>query len=380
MALKKLLICIEWFTPGYKAGGPIQSCVNLCLALNKYYDIYVLTTDTDHGEPAPYTNITPNQWQYQHNLGVTVYYAQKTTVSFKQFTTIVKNVNADYLYLNLLFSPKFALYPLWLKYLGAIKSDVIICPRGSLYESALSLKWWLKKPLLLLLNVGKLQSKIIFHATNKREEIAILKYFPASNIRIADNLPNCQQNPFETLVKSSGSLNCIFIARVVPIKNLLFLLELLSTQQAKIKLTIAGPIEDAAYWETCKKQIDLLPSNINLQVLGAIPNSELETLLHQHHLFILPTTGENFGHAIFESLRAGRPVLISDQTPWLQLTNVNAGWHLPLQNKPAFQTILEEASGWDQQQFDVHANAAYTYAQNFINNPLLTKPYLQLFS
>jgi len=59
---KKRLILIEWFAPGYKAGGPIQSCVNICRALHTQYDIFVLTSDTDHGETAPYPGKISNQW------------------------------------------------------------------------------------------------------------------------------------------------------------------------------------------------------------------------------------------------------------------------------------------------------------------------------
>jgi len=69
---KKLLVLVDWFWPGYKAGGPIKSCVNLCAALNKEYDIYVLTTDTDHGETAPYPDIASNQWLYNKTLNVHV--------------------------------------------------------------------------------------------------------------------------------------------------------------------------------------------------------------------------------------------------------------------------------------------------------------------
>ena len=36
--------------------------------------------------------------------------------------------------------------------------------------------------------------------------------------------------------------------------------------------------------------------------------------IKEQHLFVLPTFGENYGYAIFESLAIGRPVLISDQT------------------------------------------------------------------
>ena len=46
---------------------------------------------------------------------------------------------------------------------------------------------------------------------------------------------------------------------------------------------------------------------------------ERETIveaLGRSDLFLLPTGGENFGHAIFEALACGVPALISDQTPW----------------------------------------------------------------
>ncbi len=68
-ALKKLLIITDWFAPGYKAGGPIQSCVNLCAALTSNYDFYVLTTDTDHGETKPYPGIEPDKWLHNAAAG-----------------------------------------------------------------------------------------------------------------------------------------------------------------------------------------------------------------------------------------------------------------------------------------------------------------------
>jgi hypothetical protein len=187
---KKLLILIEWFAPGYKAGGPIQSCVNICKALNTQYDIFVLTTNTDHGETAPYPGIIPNQWITDTVLGVTVFYAAKKTLSREQIKKEVLAINADIIYLNLLFAPFFALYPLWLKLTGVITSKVVMCPRGTLYESALSVKRYKKMPLLWLYKWMGIHKKITFHATNEKEQLAILKYFPGSQIIIADNLPD----------------------------------------------------------------------------------------------------------------------------------------------------------------------------------------------
>ena len=377
---KKLLILIEWFTPGYKAGGPIQSCLNIVRALNNHYAIYVLTTDTDHGELMPYPGITSNEWVVDKEIGGTIFYLKKKTISCKQVAKEIENIAPDFIYLNLLFSPYFVLYPLWLKYSNKIKAEVILCPRGSLYPTALSLKWFKKKPLLLLYKKLAIHHLIKFHATNEREKLAIDKFFPDTNIVIANNLPNTRQPSFTTLPKNSGTLNCIFIARIVPIKNLLFLLELLQKITAQVTLTVVGPQENISYWKDCKNKIMELPDNIIVNYLGPKNNSAVTSLLQQQHLFILPTVGENFGHAIFESFLAGRPVLISDQTPWLHLTDLKLGWDIPLNNPAAFIAAIEKAAAWDQYEFDKFAETAWQYGHNFINNPALIKPYHQLFS
>lgn len=376
---KKLLILIEWFSPGYKAGGPIQSCVNMCIALKESYEIYVLTTDTDHGETIPYTDVTANEWGMHKDVGVQVFYMEKKKASYQQLAYQIKQIDAAFVCINLLFSPMFAVYPLWLKHTKIINGQLIISPRGSLYDSAISLKWYKKKPLLFILKSLGFYRQVTFHATNEREKEAVLKYFPNNKICIADNLPDILLPPFFCNVKTAGSLRCIFVARIVPIKNLLFLIELLAAVQQTVTLTIVGPIEDETYWLGCEKAIEKLPANITINYLGAKKNAELLALLQQHHLFVLPTTGENFGHAIFESFRAGRPVLISDQTPWVNLTQQGFGWDLPLTGKPAFINALETAAAWNQQQYDSSALAAYTYASNFINNPSLILPYHQLF-
>jgi hypothetical protein len=71
---KKILILMEWFLPGFKAGGPIQSCFNLSQVLNKDFDIYILTTDTDHTESQPYLNVVVNQWFKHAEWSVYIYY------------------------------------------------------------------------------------------------------------------------------------------------------------------------------------------------------------------------------------------------------------------------------------------------------------------
>lgn len=370
---------VDWFAPGYKAGGPIQSCVNFSFTLREQFDIHVLTTDTDHGEQQPYDNVETGRWTNALHPDIHVFYLKKKGITRRQLRQQIEAVNADYVYLNHLFSPLFVVYPLWLKYTGKIKGQVVVSPRGALYDSALSVKPWKKTPFLKLFRWMSLHKRVLFHATNEREKAAILRFFPGSRVQIADNLPKADQAPYESFPKVKGAVKCIFIARIVPIKNLLFLLRTLENVTADVELTIVGPAEDPAYWTECSRAIDGLKKNIKVNYLGPRRNDELASLLRQHHIFILPTAGENFGHSIFEALLAGRPVLISDQTPWLNLPAQKAGWDLPLADSSRFTQILEQAAAWDQPTFDEWAHAAWCYANAFINQPSLRNQYLELF-
>ena len=121
-------------------------------------------------------------------------------------------------------------------------------------------------------------------------------------------------------------------------------------------------MENNAYWEECQQLIAELPKNITVKYAGELPHHELEKLIVAHHAFILPTRGENFGHAIFESLSAGCPVLISDQTPWNGLEQANAGWALPLLKQDLFTSKIQEVCRMDEKEYNEVSLAAYSFA------------------
>jgi glycosyltransferase involved in cell wall biosynthesis len=375
-----ILVFIDWFVPGYKAGGPIASCVNFIHLMKNDYSLFIFTSDTDMGETAPYKDIVAGEWISAAGNDFMIYYAKSSRPVLAQIRDAVAFVKPDFVYLNHMFSPKFVIYPLWLKWKGIIKSKVVVCPRGALYESALSVKRYKKTPFLKLFRWMGIHKQVNFHATSEREQKAILDYFPGSRVLVADDLPNTAQPPLTVVSKQPGILNTIFIARIHPIKNLLYLLAAFNQVHAAVKLTIIGPVEDEAYWEKCKTAIAALPSNIKIDFAGSLPNHALLAFLQEHHLFVLPTKGENFGHSIFESFLAGRPVLISDQTPWLHLKEQETGWDLPLNEPAAFSAAIETAAAWDQEVFDGWCRNAWQYAKKFIDNPVLKQQYLQLFS
>lgn len=48
-----ILIFIDWYKPGYKAGGPIRSVSNMVDALKDDFQFYIITRNTDYLETTP---------------------------------------------------------------------------------------------------------------------------------------------------------------------------------------------------------------------------------------------------------------------------------------------------------------------------------------
>ena len=65
------------------------------------------------------------------------------------------------------------------------------------------------------------------------------------------------------------------------------------------------------------------------------------------HFLCLPTRGENFGQIIYEAFSYGRPVIISDQTPWLNLRKKEAGWDVDISTVDYLRQAIYEASQLD---------------------------------
>ena len=103
-------------------------------------------------------------------------------------------------------------------------------------------------------------------------------------------------------------------------------------------------------------------------------------MLKENHFFILSTFGENFGHAIFESLAAGRPVIISDQTPWRNLEQQKIGWDISLNDKEKWKTVIAYTANMEQEEFDDWCRNSWEFANKFISNNELQEKYKELFS
>ena len=373
-----MLVMADWFAPGFKAGGPIRSCVNFAEHLKGDLDIYVLTTDRDLNETVPYKNIEQDKW-IQTNAGFSIFYASPQWLSFSSIRQAIRQLQPDVVYLNSMFSRYFSFYPLLAKKLNGSNARFILAPRGMLRSSAVQFKKKKKQIFLNSFRVAGLHRNIFFHCTDETELKDVRKYFGEVPAVVLSNLPGVQKQLSLPAQKLPGKLKLIYVGRLHPIKNLHVLLEALRDVKSQIDLTIVASIEDEGYWEKCQQLIKGLPSHIKTDWKGELPHHEVEELIKEHHVFVLPTQGENFGHAIFEALAAGRPVIISDQTPWRGLSQHKAGWDLDLREPGKFSWAIERFAAMSNEEFNEWCAAAWQFAHHYLENSDNKKRYLELF-
>lgn len=370
----KVLVFIDWFYPAHKAGGPIRSVYNLIMALSDEIDFYVVTSAYDIGEIMSLEGVELNKWVKKENYSII--YLEKKYQTIKRYREVITNIKPTSIYLNSLFSVGFTLKPI---VANTSKVRTVLAPRGMLKNDALAIKP-LKKQLFLSLmrKTGFLRS-IIWHTSSIIESEEVFTHFGLSaKVVIAQNMAIIlPKRPPTAISKLVGQLRLVFVARISPIKNLDFLLNVLKElNNQNVILDIYGPIEDVAYWKKCLKVID--DNSVNVFYKGVLGQYEKEKVLWQYDYMILPTKGENYGHVIVESLCASLPVIISQNTPWRNLAEKHAGFDLAMDTKK-FEACLNQLIQQDQDAYYSFSRGAYQFSKQYILNQKVIEENKKLF-
>lgn len=378
MTKKKIGVFIDWFLPGTRAGGPVRSIQSLTSLLKDDFEISVITTNTDLGSTTAYDSIEPNVWIEKD--GVRVFYFSKEQLSKNNLLQLITDGKFDILYLNSFWSYWFSICIVQQKKNGTLKQPVVLAPRGMLGKGALEIKSFKKKVYLKFAQWKNLYKDIHFHATNEQEKKDILSFFSKAQITIAENL-NGSAFIRHHREKKQGELNLFYLSRIVPIKNLHLALNLLAQLPKHITATytIFGNIEDQGYWNSCLSIIEKMPDNIKVQYQGELPFDKIQQSIKDYHALLLPTSNENFGHSIVESLSSGCAVVISDQTPWTDVTLHKAGAALNLNDEKGFLQALETLAMMNQAAFDKTSDNAIDYITEKLNVNLIREKYIHLF-
>lgn len=380
--MKTIVILLENFYPAYKGGGPIQSITNLILLLENEYNVYVITSAYDLGSKNIMPGIKPNTWENillpQTKQNIKVWYAAKSKPGYRFFKRLMLEKIPDFVYINGIFSYSLFLIPLTVIKNLNNKPKIIICPRGMLQKGALANKWFKKKSYLNILKFSGLVNKAVWHATNAEEEEDILKYFVVNNgVVIAMNIPKEPVGQVSFVKKVSGNLKLIYLSLITEKKNLLFLLRLIKATE-NISLDIYGPVKDNAYWNECHKLINEMA--YKAKYLGDVLPLEVQNTFSKYAVSALLSKGENFGHALYESLSVGRPIITSNFTPWNNLVQLKAGWNLDISNFSKCIEELNRIKELDQSEFSKFCTGAYELAKDYFIKSNNLDNYKKLFS
>jgi glycosyltransferase involved in cell wall biosynthesis len=375
MRLPRVAMVISHYLPGNRAGGPVRSVANLVDRIGNEAEIVILTADRDFRSTEPYQDITAGR-AYQVGRAQVIYFSPEQLV-LRSFAKVLVAVGYDLLYLNGAFCAQTR-RTLLLRRFGLIPSrPTVVAPRGEFSPGAFALKGF-KKRLYLhgALRLG-VYDGLTWHVTSdleKAETVTRLKPFisdVADRVVVASNLLSAKSTAAVTgsqVSKLRNSARIVFLARVSRMKNLAFALRTLSGISAAITFDVFGPLEDRKYWEQCQQIIRRMPPNIQVSYRGEVQPQMVAELLTGYHLFYLPTRGENFGHAIAEAFIAGCPALISDQTPWRDLTKRGVGWDIPLGEPARFTDVLNEVAAMDDAQFSTWSTRARCFGAQMVED------------
>lgn len=127
----KTLIVTNYYLPGIKGGGPVNSIKNIVDSVNGNFDI--LTKSKDVGEKNKYKKVKLNNWNKVNKSRV--FYLDNLAIL--RINKILKMGDYDIIYLNSV----FATLSIYIYFLTIFRdTKVVIAPRGELNINALNIK------------------------------------------------------------------------------------------------------------------------------------------------------------------------------------------------------------------------------------------------
>lgn len=369
---KKILVYCDSYLPSIQSGGGMWTVVNIIDRFCDRYDFFVVTRNYDSkGDRRPFTTVHTGDWNPVGNAQV--FYVAASDLTQASIQAVVQQVRPDLVFLNSSMSgPCMKFLLARRRGLIDLSIPVVLAATGELSDGCLADKPVKKRLYLGAARAADLFKGVVWKASTDLEVQEIRhRAGPASDVMVAADLtPKAivpEYDPAQKPSKAAGELKLIFYSRIVPKKNLGFLLEVLRTvKEGRVKLDIVGPFENSGYWRECEMLIKKLPPNITPNVVGPVSYDRgLEHLL-ANHFFVLPTLNENFGYVFIESMAAGTPVISSENVVWTDWEESNAGVRIPLSEVDKWRSEINKCIAIDNAEYCKTSDAARRYALDWL--------------
>lgn len=356
----QVIILIGAFWPGHESAGPNLSVKAMCESLSDQVDFFLVARDRPFGAAEPM--VATGEWR---DLGwAKIHYLTVGSKGAEGLAALLRATPHDLLFINGFFDREFTIPAMLARRFGkAPRTPVIISPRGEFSSGALGLKNARKGLYLALVRLLGLAKQVTFHVTSEEEQADTRKLFPKNRVeRITNVRPLFALPPYQP----GNVFRIAFLGRISPVKGLDVALEALALVTARVEFTIYGPISDPVHWARCEQLIAALPENVTAHRGGELTNDAVPAAMAAQDLMFMPSRSENFGHAIFEALCAGTPVLIGDRTPWRELEAAKAGFDVPLPNPAALAAAIDRLAAMSPAGYAEWRAGARAMAERFV--------------
>jgi len=325
------------FYPATFYGGPISATLGLSKKLaEKDVEMYVSTTNANGNARL---RVETNRFvQEEENFFIKYYHEQLINrFSLAFIFGIWSDIKqSDVVYIQYLFH-----YTVLFSLLFSIiqGKEIIICPRGSFSLFTLSNKFPLIKLFWLKLFIRPFYDSINWHASSYLEEHDIKRSFPNAKVEIVnDGVDFLAFQEFKKYTRNAllrkytnthfEDIGSVFFSmgRLHKIKAFDVLIDAFSIFIKKVKnakLVIAG--EDDGEEKKLKQKIIDLKLQDSVFLIGAVSFEDKNILFNNCDYFTLASEFESFGIVVAEALSCGKPIVLSNKTPWRDLELKNCG-------------------------------------------------------
>lgn len=317
--MKTVLILMGRYLPGHRDGGPLRTVANVVDALGDEYDFRIACLDRDHGDTVPYFGIKRDAW---NSVGkAKVWYVRPGKFTFRLLSALAKDADVVY---SSSFYDDYGYKMLLMNRLGLLRGrKVCVAAMGVFSEGALAQRAAKKKVFIDLCKALGLFNGIVWSVTSELEARDLKRTIGESaRYIVAEDLP--RSNIPGRVPKKHEGVRVAFLSRICAHKGLDVAIDALIAARRDVILTIYGPAQEADYWARCREKLE--HSDVVWSYQGDVPSEEVQDRLSGEDMLILPTKSENYGHVIFEALSVGCIPVISDQTPWGEISERGAGF------------------------------------------------------
>lgn len=362
-----ILILLGAYWPGHESTGPNISVRAMCDALSDSFDFRIVARDRALDDPTQLGS--HGMWHDAGYARIRYLPIGPARVGAIGLTEVLRDTPHHVLWSNGFFDREFTIPALMARRLNRFpRRPMILSPRGEFSDGALGLKALRKTVYRRTATLLGLTRNVVFHATSDQEESDVRAALPhAPILRLANFRPLFALPPHQPRAPGMP-LRAAFLGRISPVKGLALALDALAETAVPVDYTIYGPISERDHWEECQAKIAVLPAHIRVRYAGELTNDAVAATMSGQDVLFLPSHSENFGHAIFEALCAGTPVLVGNRTPWHDLEAQRAGYDLPLGDPTSFARALERLHALDEATASQWRAGARAVAERFVRS------------